>query len=202
MVRPILHRKLSSDLENPSHLINTLETAMFKSMLPFSITSVMSRIRDANLAPRFRYTSALKDAFLNGDISSLQDFDNRGWVAGSGANVFVTNHDTERVGLHHLCYSLILSYSRSTKIRMETRSTTTLLTTPTLSPWFFPSLTRSGRLPSSLATAVSPILTQVHLTVVLVLARDPVVQMVGCASIDGLLSLAWLVSATTLAARL
>ncbi|KAI0765066.1 glycoside hydrolase [Fomes fomentarius] len=46
----------------------------------------------------FRYTSAIKDAFLNGDISSLQSFDNRGWVAGSGANVFVVNHDTERNG--------------------------------------------------------------------------------------------------------
>ncbi|KAI9456015.1 glycoside hydrolase [Lactarius psammicola] len=44
----------------------------------------------------FRYTYALKDAFLNGSISSLQDLDNRGWVAGSGANAFVSNHDTER----------------------------------------------------------------------------------------------------------
>ncbi|KAK7691582.1 hypothetical protein QCA50_004981 [Cerrena zonata] len=46
----------------------------------------------------FRYTSALQDAFLNSGISSLQDFENRGWVTGSGANVFVTNHDTERNG--------------------------------------------------------------------------------------------------------
>ncbi|CAL1711231.1 unnamed protein product [Somion occarium] len=46
----------------------------------------------------FRYTSALKDAFLGGGISSLQSFDNRGWVSGSQANVFVTNHDTERNG--------------------------------------------------------------------------------------------------------
>ncbi|KAI0635064.1 glycoside hydrolase [Trametes polyzona] len=46
----------------------------------------------------FRYTSALKDAFLGGGISNLQNFDNRGWVSGSGANVFVTNHDTERNG--------------------------------------------------------------------------------------------------------
>ncbi|KAI0071345.1 glycoside hydrolase [Panus rudis PR-1116 ss-1] len=46
----------------------------------------------------FRYTSALKDAFLNGNIASLQDLDNRGWVPGNQANVFVTNHDTERNG--------------------------------------------------------------------------------------------------------
>ncbi|KAF5364605.1 hypothetical protein D9758_005615 [Tetrapyrgos nigripes] len=46
----------------------------------------------------FRYTSALKDAFSGGGISSLQDLDNRGWVSGDQANVFVTNHDTERNG--------------------------------------------------------------------------------------------------------
>ncbi|KAI0746664.1 glycoside hydrolase [Daedaleopsis nitida] len=46
----------------------------------------------------FRYTSALRDAFSGGGISSLQNFDNRGWVAGSSANVFVTNHDTARGG--------------------------------------------------------------------------------------------------------
>ncbi|KAI9433229.1 glycoside hydrolase [Lactarius indigo] len=46
----------------------------------------------------FRYTSALRNAFLGqgGGISSLKNLDNRGWVAGSGANAFVSNHDTER----------------------------------------------------------------------------------------------------------
>ncbi|KAI8986851.1 glycoside hydrolase [Trametes punicea] len=46
----------------------------------------------------FRYTTALQDAFLDGGISSLESFDNLGWVPGTGANVFVTNHDTERNG--------------------------------------------------------------------------------------------------------
>ncbi|KAF5365431.1 hypothetical protein D9758_010853 [Tetrapyrgos nigripes] len=46
----------------------------------------------------FRYTTALKNAFLGGGISSLQNLDNQGWVSGSQANVFVTNHDTERNG--------------------------------------------------------------------------------------------------------
>jgi len=46
----------------------------------------------------FRYTTALKNAFLGGGISSLQNLDNQGWVAGSQANVFVANHDTERNG--------------------------------------------------------------------------------------------------------
>jgi hypothetical protein len=44
----------------------------------------------------FRYTSKLRAAFLTSGISSLQNLDNQGWVAGSGANVFVSNHDTER----------------------------------------------------------------------------------------------------------
>lgn len=48
-------------------------------------------------AVRFRYTTTIRDAFLGGGISSLQNLDNRGWVSGSGANIFVANHDTERV---------------------------------------------------------------------------------------------------------
>ncbi|EMD36390.1 glycoside hydrolase family 13 protein [Gelatoporia subvermispora B] len=44
----------------------------------------------------FRYTSALQSAFTGGGISSLESFNNLGWVNGSQANVFVTNHDTER----------------------------------------------------------------------------------------------------------
>ncbi|KAK2464550.1 hypothetical protein APHAL10511_003408 [Amanita phalloides] len=46
----------------------------------------------------FRYTTALKTAFSGGGIASLQNLDNLGWVAGSQANVFVANHDTERNG--------------------------------------------------------------------------------------------------------
>ncbi|KAJ7443711.1 glycoside hydrolase [Mycena latifolia] len=47
---------------------------------------------------RFRYTIALQNAFSGSGISSLEDLDNQGWVAGSQANVFVANHDTERNG--------------------------------------------------------------------------------------------------------
>ncbi|KAJ8519570.1 hypothetical protein ONZ45_g3478 [Pleurotus djamor] len=46
----------------------------------------------------FRYTEELRNTFLGGGIFSLQDLDNRGWVSGSGANIFVANHDTERNG--------------------------------------------------------------------------------------------------------
>ncbi|KAB5588890.1 Glycoside hydrolase family 13 protein [Ceratobasidium theobromae] len=46
----------------------------------------------------FRYTTALKDAFGSSGISSLYGLENNGWVSGSGANVFVANHDTERNG--------------------------------------------------------------------------------------------------------
>jgi hypothetical protein len=46
---------------------------------------------------RFRYTTTFKEAFLQNGIATLQNLDNQGWVAGSDANVFVSNHDTERV---------------------------------------------------------------------------------------------------------
>ncbi|ESK93482.1 alpha-amylase [Moniliophthora roreri MCA 2997] len=46
----------------------------------------------------FRYTTTIRDAFLSSGISDLQDLENRGWVSGSQANVFVANHDTERGG--------------------------------------------------------------------------------------------------------
>jgi hypothetical protein len=48
----------------------------------------------------FRYTTAVMNAF-NGQgngIAGLQDLDSQGWINGSGANVFVANHDTERGG--------------------------------------------------------------------------------------------------------
>ncbi|KAJ7676640.1 starch binding domain-containing protein [Mycena polygramma] len=38
------------------------------------------------------------DAFSGSGISILQNLDNKGWVAGTSANVFVANHDTERNG--------------------------------------------------------------------------------------------------------
>nr|BBA80375.1 glycoside hydrolase family 13 protein [Tricholoma matsutake] len=49
----------------------------------------------------FRYTTALKNAFLGSggsSISELQDLENQGWIPGAQANVFVANHDTERNG--------------------------------------------------------------------------------------------------------
>jgi hypothetical protein len=48
----------------------------------------------------FRYTTAFQQAFngQNGGIASLQNLDGQGWIPGTSANVFVTNHDTERGG--------------------------------------------------------------------------------------------------------
>ncbi|KAF7967354.1 hypothetical protein HWV62_34661 [Athelia sp. TMB] len=46
----------------------------------------------------FRYTTALQNAFTNGSINSLENLSAQGWVAGTSANVFVANHDTERGG--------------------------------------------------------------------------------------------------------
>ncbi|KAF8885205.1 glycoside hydrolase family 13 protein [Infundibulicybe gibba] len=46
----------------------------------------------------FRYTAAIQSAFSSTGIASLQNLDNKGWVSGSSANVFVANQDTERSG--------------------------------------------------------------------------------------------------------
>ncbi|KAI9511955.1 glycoside hydrolase family 13 protein [Russula earlei] len=62
----------------------------------------------------FRYTTTLRDAFLRDGIASLQDFNNRGWVAGSLANAFVANHDTERNGNSLNAYSPSNSYILAT----------------------------------------------------------------------------------------
>ncbi|TFK99980.1 glycoside hydrolase family 13 protein [Pterulicium gracile] len=52
---------------------------------------------DNGAVQEFRYTYALRDAFLGGDIASLADINNRDWINGADANVFVANHDTERI---------------------------------------------------------------------------------------------------------
>ncbi|KAL1738563.1 glycoside hydrolase superfamily, partial [Schizophyllum fasciatum] len=46
----------------------------------------------------FRYTRTIQDAFNNNHLDQLRDLDNKGWVSGLNANVFVVNHDTERNG--------------------------------------------------------------------------------------------------------
>ncbi|KAH9058949.1 glycoside hydrolase [Lactarius deliciosus] len=56
----------------------------------------------------FRYTYTLKDAFLASGISSLQDLDNRGWVAG------ICNHDTERNKASLNAYSPSNAYTLAT----------------------------------------------------------------------------------------
>ncbi|KAF7327096.1 Alpha-amylase [Mycena kentingensis (nom. inval.)] len=43
----------------------------------------------------FRWTTAVKNAFLGGGISGLQNPD-PSWIASGQANIFVANHDTER----------------------------------------------------------------------------------------------------------
>ncbi len=47
---------------------------------------------------RFNYVYGLEDAFMNSGISTLCNFNDRGWLTGDLASVFVTNHDTEREG--------------------------------------------------------------------------------------------------------
>jgi hypothetical protein len=62
----------------------------------------------------FRYTTAFQQAFngQSGGIASLQTLDNGTLAAGPGANVFVTNHDTERNG-NSLNYSQSSLYTNA-----------------------------------------------------------------------------------------
>ncbi|KAF8339984.1 glycoside hydrolase family 13 protein [Cantharellus anzutake] len=46
----------------------------------------------------FNYPYTLRGAFLNTGIFNLGNINDRGWLASGSANVFVTNHDTERDG--------------------------------------------------------------------------------------------------------
>ncbi|KAG9013256.1 hypothetical protein FRB93_000779 [Tulasnella sp. JGI-2019a] len=46
----------------------------------------------------FRFTTTVLSAFGSGNIAQLQSVPLSGWVASSGANSFVANHDTERNG--------------------------------------------------------------------------------------------------------
>ncbi|KAG8873343.1 hypothetical protein FRB97_006809 [Tulasnella sp. 331] len=46
----------------------------------------------------FRFTTEVQSAFSSGNIAQLNTVPLSGWVASSGANSFVANHDTERNG--------------------------------------------------------------------------------------------------------
>jgi hypothetical protein len=80
-------------LERRSHRICTPRMVTFKS--EESQHFILDTATHCHC--RFRYTTTFRDAFLRDGIASLQNLDNRGWVAGSDANAFVCNHDTERV---------------------------------------------------------------------------------------------------------
>lgn len=72
---------------------------------------------------RFRYTTTFREAFLQNGIAALQNLDSQGWVAGSDANVFVSNHDTERVRQFPLLTitGFNLSWCRTITPSMRTR---------------------------------------------------------------------------------
>src|SRR6266446_993495 len=94
---------------------------------------------------RFRYTTTFKEAFLQNSIATLQNLDNQGWVAGWDANVFVSNHDTERVRHQFLFFFT----PKSLLCRTLSPSTRTLLQTltywPPFSPCMFPTSRRLFR---------------------------------------------------------
>lgn len=59
----------------------------------------------------FRFTYALKSAFLGSGIAGLpQQVPGDGWLASEIANVFVANHDTERVRAKLLLRPLVLTW--------------------------------------------------------------------------------------------
>ncbi|KAF8714608.1 Aamy C, partial [Rhizoctonia solani] len=60
--------------------------------------SMVGMYTDIGDVQEFRYPEALKAAFSGGGIAGLRGIENRGWLAPSSANVFVTNHDQERGG--------------------------------------------------------------------------------------------------------
>ncbi|KAF8686440.1 Aamy C [Rhizoctonia solani] len=60
--------------------------------------SMVGMYTDIGDVQEFRYPEALKAAFSGGGIAGLRGIENRGWLASSSANVFVTNHDQERGG--------------------------------------------------------------------------------------------------------
>ena len=67
---------------------------------------------------------------MGGGISGLQNLDNRGWVSGSQANVFVANHDTERVRCHHFSLtSALLSFQNGGSLRYDSPSNTYITAT-------------------------------------------------------------------------
>ncbi|KAE9394319.1 glycoside hydrolase [Gymnopus androsaceus JB14] len=71
---------------------------------------VIGDVQEEFRSIRFRYTTAVMDAFsVGGSISNLQKLDDQGWINSSQANVFVANHDTERLwkyGLSGFLFSL------------------------------------------------------------------------------------------------
>ena len=119
-----------------------------------------------------------------------------GWINGSGANVFVTNHDTERVRntareKPSCCRTLTAPH------RTESRSTTTLRPTPTYPRWFSHSHTPTADPPSSRATTASPP-TSTPVLPTAAPARAPGAgdRKGGSASTVGLPSRAWSASGT------
>ncbi|KAF8323583.1 glycoside hydrolase family 13 protein [Cantharellus anzutake] len=80
--------------------------------------------KDAGDVQVFGYAYALKDAFLSSGVAGLSGVNSQGWLDSGLANVFVTNHDTERGGsslsyasgnnVYTLAHVFLLSYPYGT----------------------------------------------------------------------------------------
>jgi hypothetical protein len=88
-------------MERQSRRTCILKMGVYKSRkFDFIIIFTLMGAAHSALCCRFRYATVLKDEFLQGSISvllRLQSLDKWGWVPDHAANVFVSNHDTERV---------------------------------------------------------------------------------------------------------
>ncbi|KAF8316919.1 glycoside hydrolase family 13 protein [Cantharellus anzutake] len=86
----------------PASLLNILSRLSRKVYVTQEVVDTngvyMNKHKDAGDVQVFGYAYALKAAFLDSGIAGLSDLNSRGWPDSRLANVFVTNHDTERGG--------------------------------------------------------------------------------------------------------
>ena len=119
--------KRMSSVEIDNQTVHHSGGETLASLIFLFLAAMQVRAAHSAFHRRFRYTTVLKNPFLKGGIASLQNVDNRGWIAGSGANVFVSNHDTERVRSFHWLCSIddtshkVVTLSTPTHLRTRTR---------------------------------------------------------------------------------
>jgi len=86
----------------PASVLNILGRLSRKVYITQEVVDTQGRFsnlhKSAGDIQEFRFAYTLLDAFQKSGISSLINLNNYGWIASNQANVFVSNHDTERGG--------------------------------------------------------------------------------------------------------